>query len=89
MEASFVEHGNQDSWESESQSVSEPELVIDCDSCTAKPAACNGCVVSFMLGSPQGAELEAEDMRVLDVLADSGLVPPLRLVPPESGKMAG
>ena len=73
------------------ESVSDlvPDLVIDCATCTARPAACNGCVVSFMLGSPQGAELKSEDVRVLDVLADSGLVPPLRLVPPESGKMAG
>lgn len=71
------------------EAPSEQSLVIDCDSCTAKPTACNGCVVSFMLGSPQGAELAREDVRVLDVLADSGLVPPLRLVRDESGKMAG
>lgn len=71
------------------QSSSEQGLVIDCDSCTARPVACDGCVVSFMLGSPQGAELESEDVRMLDVLADSGLVPPLRLVQGESGKMAG
>lgn len=67
----------------------EQGMVIDCDSCTAKPLACEGCVVSFMLGSPQGAELEREDVRMLDVLADSGLVPPLRLVHEQSGKMAG
>ncbi|MFZ1361728.1 MAG: hypothetical protein WAS05_02155 [Candidatus Nanopelagicales bacterium] len=67
----------------------EQGMVIDCDSCTAKPVACDGCVVSFLLGSPQGAELEREDVRMLDVLADSGLVPPLRLVRDESGKMAG
>lgn len=72
------------------QPLAKPaDLVIDCDSCEAKPLACSGCVVSFMLGTSQGAELAAEDVRVLDVLADSGLVPPLRLVSPESGKMAG
>lgn len=70
-------------------SAGSSDFVIDCDSCQAKPLACGGCVVTFMLGASSGTALESEDVRMLDVLAGSGLVPPLRLVNPESGKIAG
>jgi hypothetical protein len=46
-------------------------------------------VVSVLLGPPAGGALVSEEERAIGVLADSGLVPPLRLVRPESGKMAG
>lgn len=55
-------------------------MVIDCDSCTARPKACGDCVVTVLLGAPpQGVELASEEQQALAVLADSGLVPPLRL----------
>lgn len=64
-------------------------VVIDCDSCAVRMLACGDCVVSVLLGAVPG-ELEAEERRALDVLADSGLVPPLRLVPmPTVGQPAG
>ena len=64
-------------------------MLIDCDTCVAGPLDCSDCVVSVLLGSPSDGRLESEEERVIGVLSDSGLVPPLRLVRDESGKMAG
>jgi hypothetical protein len=54
-------------------------MIIDCNSCTAAGLACGDCVVSLLLGPP---ELSAEHERAVGVLADTGLLPPLRLVRP-------
>lgn len=55
-------------------------LVVDCDSCTVRgPSACGDCVVTFLLGGPPD-DLRADEQDALDVLADAGMVPPLRLV---------
>jgi len=54
-------------------------VIVDCDTCTVRGPACGDCVVTFLLGPP-GA-LDADEQRALGVLAESGLVPPLRLVP--------
>ena len=54
-------------------------MVIDCDTCTAAGPACGDCVVSLLLGPP---ELSAEHERAVGVLAQTGLIPPLRLVRP-------
>jgi hypothetical protein len=57
-------------------------MVIDCDSCEVRGLACDDCVVSVLLGAPPGGvELDADECDAIDVLAGSGLVPPLRLVP--------
>ena len=55
-------------------------MLIDCDGCAMRDLACDDCVVSVLLGGPPGA-LEEGEQRALDVLADSGLVPRLQLVP--------
>jgi hypothetical protein len=56
-------------------------VIIDCDSCTVRGPACGDCMVSALLGGPP-AELDEAESAALDVLASSGLVPPLRLVLP-------
>jgi len=56
-------------------------MIIDCDTCTVRGDACGDCVVGVLLGSP--AALDGEEQRALDVLAESGLIPPLRLVASE------
>lgn len=57
-------------------------MVIDCDSCEVRGLACDDCVVSVLLGAPPGGvELDADERDAIGVLAGSGLVPPLRLVP--------
>lgn len=60
-------------------------LHIDCDTCLVRGLACHDCVVSALLGPPPELEIDAEEQRALAVLADSGLVPPLRLVTPVAG----
>ena len=60
-------------------------VVIDCDSCLVRGLACHECVVSVILGPPPELGFDDEEARALDVLADSGLVPKLRMVTPETG----
>jgi hypothetical protein len=81
-------------------------MVIDCNSCTVRGAACTDCVVTFLTipvrpvggratgrtvdGTPRGrsvpvpvdggvVELDEAERTAIDVLAEGGLVPPLRL----------
>jgi hypothetical protein len=58
--------------------MSSGDISIDCDRCLARPAACGDCIVTVLLG-PVGTVGEQE-RAAFAVLADSGLVPPLRLV---------
>lgn len=56
-------------------------MIIDCDTCEVRGLACGDCVVTALLGAPpSGVELDDAERAALDTLADSGLVPPLRLV---------
>lgn len=52
---------------------------IDCDDCAVRGAGCRDCVVSVLLGVPE--TLLVDERRALEVLADVGLAPRLRLVP--------
>lgn len=57
-------------------------MIIDCNTCQAKPAACGDCVMSVLLeADPMGTEIDDTAAQALGALADGGLVPPLRLVP--------
>jgi hypothetical protein len=71
-------------------------MIIDCDSCQVRGAACGDCVIGVLMGLPAAAaaepevppgapivQLDAPEQRALAVLADQGLVPRLRLVAPE------
>ena len=58
---------------------------IDCDTCVVRGLACHDCVVTVLLGPPPELTFDDEEKRALDVLAEGGLVPPLRLVQPMSG----
>ncbi len=57
-------------------------MIIDCASCVGRPTECGDCVVSVVLGAhPGGVDFDADEQTALAVLAGSGLVPPLRLMP--------
>jgi len=58
---------------------------IDCDSCLVRGLACHDCVVTVLLGPPPELSFDAEEQQALEVLAGSGLVPPLRMVAPVAG----
>lgn len=61
-------------------------MLIDCDTCAVRGPACGDCAVTVLLGAPpalagDGVELDGAERAALAVLAGSGLVPPLRLLP--------
>jgi hypothetical protein len=62
-------------------------MIIDCDRCEMRDIACDDCVVTAVLGGLPSDEIGAETTVALRVLADGGLVPPLRMRLP--GKITG
>lgn len=58
---------------------------IDCDTCLVRGLHCHDCVVTVLMGPPPELTIDDDEMLALDVLAASGLVPPLRLVEPVPG----
>lgn len=57
-------------------------MLIDCDGCAMRDLACDDCVVTVLLGCTPGAvEVDETERAALAVLAESGLVPRLQLVP--------
>jgi hypothetical protein len=54
-------------------------VTIDCDACAVRGPGCTDCVVSVLLGVPQ--TLLEDERAALEVLAEAGLAPRLRLVP--------
>ncbi|GAB3223210.1 hypothetical protein [Mycolicibacterium hippocampi] len=62
-------------------------VTIDCDDCAVRGSGCQDCVVSVLLGVPE--TLLMDERRALEVLADVGLAPRLRLVPIHREKGTG
>lgn len=57
-------------------------LHVDCTSCAVRNLACGDCVVTVLLGMPEtGVDIDSSEQAALAALAESGLVPPLRLIP--------
>ena len=55
-------------------------MLIDCDRCAVRGAACTDCVVTALLRMPgPGCEIDEAERRALHVLADARLISPLRL----------
>ncbi len=63
-------------------------LIVDCDTCAVRGPACGDCAISALLGVPEAsapAQLSLEEKRALEVFAEVGMLPPLRLVQSVSG----
>lgn len=58
-------------------------MLIDCDCCVMKnTSACGDCVVSAFVAIDSGhLEVDEAEQAAIDVLAEAGLVPRLRLLP--------
>lgn len=60
-------------------------MLIDCDCCVMKStSACDDCVVSAFVSLGEGVgpiEVDEVERAAMDVLAEAGLVPRLRLLP--------
>jgi hypothetical protein len=68
---------------------SPESLTIDCDRCTMRGIGCGDCVVTVLLGGPPyGVALDETERHAIDVLADAGLIPPLRMVEPLESRNA-
>ncbi len=67
----------------------EPDepVVIDCDECAVRGPGCRDCVVSVLLGVPD--TLLEDERAALEVLAEAGMAPRLRLVPIRRDGRAG
>ena len=63
------------------QHIPRPDesVVIDCDECAVRGPGCRECVVSVLLGVPE--TLLEDERAALEVLAEAGMAPRLRLVP--------
>ncbi|BBZ04004.1 hypothetical protein MCHIJ_34410 [Mycolicibacterium chitae] len=71
----------------EGRSDAADPVVIDCDDCAVRGSGCHDCVVSVLLGVPD--ELLADERAALEVLAEAGMAPRLRLVPVRRGPHHG
>jgi hypothetical protein len=48
-------------------------MLIDCDTCAVRGAACGGCVMTTLLGLPRHVEmLDAAEARVIEMLTRAG-----------------
>lgn len=81
----------QDGWSyADEPDAGEPgtgSVTIDCDDCAVRGPGCQDCVVSVLLGVPE--TLLDDERQALEVLADVGLAPRLRLVPIHRGGRSG
>jgi hypothetical protein len=59
----------------------ERKVRIDCETCAVRDVQCGDCVMTVLLGVRGVYEVDPGEAHALDVLADQGLVPRLRLVP--------
>lgn len=74
---SAVDRGSRDP--DQGESAQGDPVVIDCDDCAVRGPGCRDCVVSVLLGVPD--TLLQDERAALEVLAEAGLAPRLRLVP--------
>lgn len=66
-------------------------MIIDCDQCQARGAGCGDCAATALLGQEAGflgpdagdryTDLDPATARALTVLANAGLIAPLRYAP--------
>ncbi|MGH3215724.1 MAG: hypothetical protein ACRDN1_00320 [Trebonia sp.] len=54
-------------------------MVISCDRCEARGLACGYCAATALVG--EETDLGPAELRALTVLANAGLIPPLRYAP--------
>lgn len=58
-------------------------MKVDCSTCTQRDIACGDCVVSLFLSFPSG-EITRDELTAMEVMAEAGLVPHVRMQAPET-----
>ena len=61
-------------------------MVINCDRCAVRGAACANCAVTFVAHPGERIELDAADVQALTALANAGMIPPLRYAPRQDAR---
>lgn len=78
-------------------------MIVDCSECAVRGVACGDCVVTVLLGYPGCEEatqtvrsdvvarmsIEQDERVAMEVLAEAGMVPRLRLVPAAGSTQTG
>ena len=68
-----------DGWTADGWTADRSAVLIDCETCAVRGPGCADCVMTVLLGMPAPpVRLGADQVVALEVLAGSGLVPPLR-----------
>jgi hypothetical protein len=55
-------------------------MIIDCHSCQARGIGCSQCAATTLIGD-EYQDLDPAEIRALTVLANAGMIPPLRYAP--------
>lgn len=55
--------------------------IVDCGRCVVRGYGCADCAVSVLLNAPPTVEWDEDELHAIDLLAEEGLIPPLRLTP--------
>ena len=55
-------------------------MVIDCKLCQSRGIGCGNCAVTALSGA-EYQDLDPAELRALTVLANAGMIPPLRYAP--------
>ena len=54
-------------------------MIVECDRCAVRGTACGNCAATFIVADE--ADLGPAELRALTVLANAGMIPPLRYQP--------
>jgi len=55
-------------------------MTVECDRCEVRGLACGDCAATFIVAAEP--DLGPAELRALRVLANAGMIPPLRYAPP-------
>jgi hypothetical protein len=61
--------------------VNDNNVIIDCGRCVLRGIACSDCAIGVLVGGPRPVEWDDTELHAVELLADAGLVPKLRLTP--------
>lgn len=61
--------------------MNDDGMVIDCGRCVLRGIACSDCAIGVLVGGSRPVEWDESELRAVELLADAGLVPKLRMIP--------
>lgn len=61
--------------------MNDEGVIVDCDRCALRRIACSDCAIGALVGGARPVHWDETELRAVELLADAGLVPKLRLTP--------